>query len=589
MNLIELLKETDNITKELSRDDLEAFIHEIARTLPEGGRNRFLNILMSFGDLPKSKDVLNTTMDKEYTTLLDEVKEIKEKLLEIDNGERCLESEYNEEWDDWYNSDDDQILFSDTKNILKDIDSAMELLHRCVDMEVYKEGWELAEVLSLLNISADGDYDDFDGSPLGMKELDSFSLLGHDYEKMVQESLYLAYMGNILEQRADKLFSIIDNFQCNNISIEDILKIGNRILPEFNEFVLLWINYLGFQNGNTVEKLLLDAQSMLQDDDALLENARKYVEQHPVLFEQLLRMKLTSGENNKMFIIGMEALNIIPVSLIIRSKIALLTAEYASRLQSEAASEICWVEAFRSDSSAINFMRIRFLTRDWSKYADEVSVICEETYEKTRVKNKISVYGRYDSRENYLFPNEYFVILFFDKQFDRVFQMGISETKAVGWSSTFMKQGLAFFLLMLYDGAELPIGLKNMNGRASSACGFKMTEFFYGTNQCGFEDDEAMFWKLFYQWKNQVQISDDKKQEWLTEIEHKIALRVKGIMDGNHRNYYGECASYIAALGEVQESTGILNAKNSIMEKFKKEYSRRRAFHQELCAYGMKK
>lgn len=180
-------------------------------------------------------------------------------------------------------------------------------------------------------------------------------------------------------------------------------------------------------------------------------------------------------------------------------------------------------------------------------------------------------------------------MLFFDEQFDRVFQMGLSEKKAVGWHSTFMKQGLAFFLLLLYDGAKLPVGLKNMNGIASSACGFKMAEFFNGTNKCLVDDDDTMFWKLFSQWKKQVQISDDKKQEWLSEIDKKIALRVTGIMDGNHRNYYGECASYIAALGEVQESTGIHNAKVCIMERYRKEYSRRRAFHQELSMYGMKK
>ena len=37
------------------------------------------------------------------------------------------------------------------------------------------------------------------------------------------------------------------------------------------------------QKGNRVEKFLIDAQSMVEDDVVPIENARKFVNQHPVL------------------------------------------------------------------------------------------------------------------------------------------------------------------------------------------------------------------------------------------------------------------------------------------------------------------
>ncbi|MGN0314055.1 MAG: hypothetical protein ACI4EG_04590 [Fusicatenibacter sp.] len=77
--------------------------------------------------------------------------------------------------------------------------------------------------------------------------------------------------------------------------------------------------------------------------------------------------------------------------------------------------------------------------------------------------------------------------------------------------------------------------------------------------------------------------------EWLERIDHLISVRVTGIMEKNHRNYYGECAAFIAAFGEVQESLGIPGAKAQIMERYRSAYSRRSAFHQELRAFGMKK
>ena len=43
----------------------------------------------------------------------------------------------------------------------------------------------------------------------------------------------------------------------------------------------------------------------------------------------------------------------------------------------------------------------------------------------------------------------------------------------------------------------------------------------------------------------------------LRRLEQMVELRVKSIMDASKRNYYGECAAFIAALGEVKESQGV--------------------------------
>ena len=76
-------------------------------------------------------------------------------------------------------------------------------------------------------------------------------------------------------------------------------------------------------------------------------------------------------------------------------------------------------------------------------------------------------------------------------------------------------------------------------------------------------------------------LEKQKNEEW-------ISLRVEAIMTANRRNYYGECAAFVAALGEVLESRGKKGAKNALMEEFRMEYNRRRAFHDELRRYGMR-
>lgn len=588
MNLPVFLNQVDTLASKLSRKDLEGFVHEMARTLPEGRRDYFLDILKSFNGPGAPQKMVR---DEGYSILLADIEAIKKKLSEINDGERCLDSEYNVEWDEWYNSDADEVLFMDPEGVLDDINEAMELIHRCVDMEAYKEGCILAGALAGLEVLADGDYNDFDGAPLSMHELSEHRLLSNDFKKMVKECLYLTYIGNTLEDRADEMFCMMENFGCSDISLENILQSGYEELPEFDEFLLQWIACLGKQKSRHTERLLHEAQAMLQDEDIQIENARKYAADHPSLYKQIFDMKLASGENEKMLQIGMEALEKIPCSYVVRSEVALLTAEYACKLQDGTAAENCWLEAFRSHSTVVNYMRIRLRTKNWAKYADTVKMIYEQIYKETEEKRKHNnnIYVPDLYQKNSLHKQEYCFLLFLEEQFDRVLQLGMNEKYALGWSATFMKQGLALFLLLLYEGEDLTAGLKTMLNMVIFACGFKANEYFQGTGGYDETDDSAVFWELFCQWKRSVEISDNQREEWLGKIDKWINFRVEGIMDGNHRNYYGECAAYIAAFGEVQESLGILGAKSDIMERYKSAYSRRRAFHQELRGYGMKR
>ena len=83
-------------------------------------------------------------------------------------------------------------------------------------------------------------------------------------------------------------------------------------------------------------------------------------------------------------------------------------------------------------------------------------------------------------------------------------------------------------------------------------------------------------------------MTESEQELYLGWVEELVKKRVGGIMEGNHRNYYYECAEYIAALGEVLESRGVLNGKQKLMLEYKQSYSRRSAFHKELRTCGMK-
>jgi len=88
---------------------------------------------------------------------------------------------------------------------------------------------------------------------------------------------------------------------------------------------------------------------------------------------------------------------------------------------------------------------------------------------------------------------------------------------------------------------------------------------------------------------NLIQFLKEDAGQIIQTLQDMITMRAKGFTESNRRNYYGEYAASIAALGETKESRGEWNGKAKLMEYYKTMYSRRRAFHEELRKFGMRK
>ncbi|SFQ13197.1 hypothetical protein SAMN04487928_12010 [Butyrivibrio proteoclasticus] len=583
MNLPKFMRAVDTELESMSEQELKSCLRELARTLPENDRTHFLSIIDNRSGIVKRDS-------DEEKLLKKKVEDIISVLEEIGEGERCLASEYNEEWDDWYNSDDDEVFFSDPEKIVPDFITAIRLIHECVDTESYTEGYKLAKVLSSISIFADGDWDDYCGDPLGIKDLYEHELIVGPFDKLVAESLYLTYMAKESRARASEIYTMMGNFDCNDLRLEDVMQIGNHSLPEFNTFLSDWITLIGAHNDWRTKRLLKEAVSMIQDEYQALNVARTHAVTHPELFKQILEIGESDADPIKLFRIGTEALDKIPDNLTIRGEIALLTANYAGRINTLPGVELCWLEAFRSDSSVVNYLRIRFLTRVWKDYAKQVEDIIESEYAKTLSRSKsVDTYNReYILNENALYKNDYCTLLFWEKKFDEVFNLGLCEKQRLGWSGTFMKQGLAMFMLILYESEKYQSGLQSMARLAVSGCKLNADDYYKGTCDLEHKDSYSLFMELFTNLKMELDVSEDDKIKWLDKIGKIIEKRVVAIMEAERRNYYGECASFIAAFGEVIESRGQKEAKQSLMMSYKAKYPRRRSFIQALKNYGFR-
>lgn len=587
MNLRNFLLQVDAITGQMSAAQLKAFIHENARLLSEAKRSDYLDVLKSFlaesltdeNDSDQSKRKAVEELEKEYIRLQKE-------LFKIEEGELHLESEPNYEYDEWYDNDDEEVFFRDPHGVGNVIEDVCQYIHRCVDCEEFTYGYEITKRLIGLEVRAEGDeWGDYDAS-LSIEDLKYHDLIDIDYKNVVIDGLYLAYQANDQAERAEALYRMIENSHQPDITLEMVMQNGEE-LTDITEFLPVWTSYLGRISTTYAQNLLKEALELTGDPEILLSNARKFYEQHPALYEQYLDFVWSTEDSEKLFSVGNEALEKISAKYVVRSRIAKRLSLLALEEQKKDTAEKYWLEAFRSETTVTNYMRLFVESSDVKVFSERIRRIYHSMYKKIGIS--ISMHAQSgELKINHPDSDNIYMLAFLGGEFQYVKEHAMNVTAALGWSSTFMKCGLSAFLLLLMEGDELQSGGRELCRRVVASVNFDKEEYQRWSGRQNDLSSEEWFWDCFKKWKENVEISEAQRRDYLQWIEKLIKKRVNGIMEANRRNYYGECASYIAALGEVVESRGQQGAKQRILLEYKELYSRRRAFHEELRKYGMR-
>lgn len=601
MNFTQFLKAVDQAAAAMSKEQLAEFIHETARTLPENQREDFLAEMLLFAGGKETHICPEPSKaDQEAAADFEQKRSfLRTRLERMESGELCLEGSLNPEYDDWYSSAEEEFLYSDPEGILDIIEEACRFVHQCVDCEEYQAACELTGILIGLDIMVGGEYQEYTDEPININDLKSYHLGNVDYRTLVIDAARAAYCASALSERADELYITLMNSGRRDITLEMILQ-GGRELPEIDAFLPLWIEHLGRMTGSSAGKLLQEALELADDGEQLLANARKYCGEHPELYEQYLTANQGKTDADSLLAVGTEALEAIEKKYLVRSRVALLTSRTALEQDRPELAETCWLEAFRSDTRVVNYLRLLMECRDFSNVREAAAQIYRETCSQLR-KDSYFLPTAGGGRENQLNPTQAYLLAFLGGEFDYVRERAMNATNSLGWSASFMKCGLAAFLLLLTEDGSLPQDAARQGGelktmkpgagemlrRIVAAVGFDKSEYEKGTLRLIEESNEGWFLTCWNHWKRTVPLSREQREALLGWAEGLVTKRVQGIMEGNHRNYYGECAAYIAALGEAREAGGEPNGKQATMAKYMEAYNRRSAFRQVMRGYGM--
>lgn len=583
MNLTNFLKQTDALAAQYSTEQLRTFIHEIGRGCPEHCREDFLEKLRSVGNKAENASNKNEAEDIDFNEMYHRVRE---NLKSIDSQEVSITGIINEEYDDWYDDCGEEFYYEDDSGISDMLKEACDFVHICMDRERYQEGFAVGELMLAMKILCDIEYG---GEEFSLKDMADVGLLDCDLQQVILDTAYCAYHAATPAKRPETLYEVIVNAGRNEVTLEAVMQHGDEELPALEAFLPLWTAYLGDRTGRMADRLILEAVGLLNDVSSEVRYAEKYAAVHPGLYLNLLETG-KYGTADDMVSIGLKAMETIPKKYRIRSKVALKTAEYAIAAKGDPLIlEKCYLAAYESDTSAPNYLRTLLNGGENGKKREALRKI----FMGLSVHKSEDSYGMYERshtgserEENRLDSNMILLLKFLDGQFADVLAKGLNKSEALGWTGSFMKQGIALYLPYLYEGEWNSSGICAMAKTAGSAMNFSAEEYRKGTSGLEEIDENELFCSLFLKWKSMVQMEAALRERAVERITALLEKRTAGIMDANRRNYYGECAAYIAALGEVLESGGEMGAKQRLMTSYKDQYSRRSAFREELRRYG---
>jgi len=582
MDRKEFVRKSDELLNSMSIEELRGCLHNIARKTPENKRASFLQLLEDCYDQDDREDSKFEEKTFQYKKLIPDEK-VKEKLSDIkriftkiENGELCLSAQGYEDYSNGYWSSEWIWEYEDNEGIGRIIedcryDEAVTIFKLVMDTQIFVE-----------------DEDGGDSFELSLEEMVDEKLIGVNLKVLALDVLYSNYQLQTAAQRASVLYSYFIYPYFKEIHIEDIFSIGREELRDTDIFWQLWIDFLMQQSGEISARLLKEGSLYYKGTDGLLEMVRKGYKEHPSVYLAALLEYEKTHDYEKMKQIGKEALDRIESDLKIRGEIALKTAQASSCLNDREFMKECWYEAFRSNSTIPNYLRLFTDGEVIREYKD----FAEKRIEELRVSDNRYNQGISATAENNITDIEYKHLYFFSGHFDMIKSWCMEQKSPLGWSGNFIGYGVYLLLLYLYTDNNLRKAGKKIAVQVSNRMGFNesnnlvfMKENSVFETEVSTQKSEEIFWRIFCLWKVNYAITVDDMNSYVKWLESVIDKRIDGIVGGKYRDKYNDVALLAAALGEVKESLGVKMAKSIVINRNLERYPRHLAFRGSLKEY----
>jgi hypothetical protein len=375
-----------------------------------------------------------------------------------------------------------------------------------------------------------------------------------------------------------------------NATLDDMIQISRKPLPDQERFFEDWIAFLRTQSGNDADAWLREAIRLSRGTPGLEELARKEGKKRPRAYLDWFTALEGEGKHREVLVAARDALQALPAKLSIRADVADHLCAAAIKLNDTDSLRAARWEAFVAVPTLVRLLDLW----DATPNAERTRLMQQAA---TQTKNYIAhpprrretIDGEGDGMDlespawtsSAVLAHAYLLA----EEWDAAHALAARE-KVLGWSSTESAQGLVagFFLAMLSGKRPdaLPSNLKEL---WQAVLGYS-SGFGYW-NEADEKNENRALKRLKQAYAERLEtasLSRNEQEKYLAWCLDVATQRVNAIVGEQHRGSYGKAAMLIAACAETLQLRGDGKGAAALLEDTRNRFPRHRAFQSELDA-----
>ncbi|MGL5978381.1 MAG: hypothetical protein ACRCZJ_05265 [Erysipelotrichaceae bacterium] len=580
LELLDFMDKMEQALKPMEKEELIAFVLQYARRLGDEERTNLYHTIDEFRSEKNNVLRKKTKQSHTFQTVLD-------CLEEIAHGETYVTYKYVEdEWsdEDWYDleeqSEDEQACFQfqDPFNLIDTINEILTFVKEAMHSKKYAQVIAIFKRLEALQIEVVSDI--WEG-PVSLRRLeDEFALvvpcrLWHLWE------LYARYCDTQPESRAEELYRMIQTYDYYPGLLEEMMQLEFS-LPDIEQFLPLWIAYLGAQPSKLAYACLQDALRIANKESNWIMLFQLPDFKHAALFEQYLKRNDAFDHKEAYFMIGNQGLQASKLDMMLHTRIANLLIE--KRMSQDKAITKDIVELWQASYRVYPQSRIAQRLKEYMEEELALAFIKQSSlaylvqFEHVDVRGMKEATKRMD--EILLGSNHALYQLFLQGEYQAVMRYGVDKSETLGIGSGFMKPALKLFLLLMVEDTTTPActwamkSLHNWFGdhEVETGINYRIWE------QTSYEKTKIELELL----KANHSLTSKQTQESLDWIADFIKARTVAIMERSYTNYYEECALYIVLLNQAYIDNDDAVKGLGLIEEMRDRFAQKRKFNNKL-------
>ncbi len=564
---------------EYSADELRSILRGMAQETLPTGRQAFLNKLE-----PVAKTTAAAQQAMGQDDLLADIDDLAQELQAAMDRAEPWEDEH--EWYEYgeyggYDEEDSLGPYEKSVEPLTALFDRTEAAFDYGDLSLARAAYQkLFEVL--------GCEDDY-GRRVSLSDLESV-----DGGEAVARYLRAVYETEKPARRPKALFEQMQQTRLwlvgRHSTLDDIIQISAKPLPDYDRFVEDWIAFLQKQAGSEADAWLREAIRLSRGTAGLEELARAEGKKRPRAYLDWFTALESEGKHREVLAGAQEALETLPAKLPIRAAIADHLCAAAAKLKETQALRAGRWEAFLVKPALPRLLDLWDVAPDDKERVELMQQAAQHAKSYLARPSRRQETWAAEWREDDLEATEWIdrsvlahaYLLAGD--WDTVHQLAAHE-KTLGWSSGDNVQGLVMpFFLVLLSGKPsnaLPPNLALVWQQAlqtSANLGY--------WNESDKEEKSTLkrLERAYAERLVKALLTSDQQKEMLSWCLRVGKQRTNDIVGNLHRGSYGKAATLTAACAETLQSQGKTAEADTLLNDVRDRFPRHRAFQSELDA-----